>query len=192
MIPTRQWVFELFSHKGMPPHIIRHSMRVRMVAVAIANAMREAGLAIDLALTDRAALLHDICKADSLARGGDHALMGQTLLESLGYPLVGSIVGQHIRLNSLEVNEAMVVNYADKRVMHDRVVSLEKRFLDLMDRYARGGQNTEGILEHFAHVVAIEEAVVKAARIEPGVLETLNLIPGDHPLYGGSGFLGQH
>jgi uncharacterized protein len=192
MIPSRHWIFSLLSERGMPPHIVRHSMRVRMVAVAIAHAMREAGHGVDLVLVDRASLLHDICKADSLARGGDHAGMGQSLLESLGYPRIGSIVGQHIRLSSMEVNEAMVVNYADKRVMHDRVVSLERRFLDLMDRYSMGGQNMERIIAHFAHVVEIEEAVVRASRLEPGWLETLNLIPGDHPLYGGDRLLGEH
>lgn len=191
MIPGRRWVFSLIAQKGMPPHIIRHSKMVRMVAVAIGQAMRHAGLGIDLALVDRAALLHDICKAHTIAHGGDHALLGQRLMESLGFPDIGAVVGQHIRLESFEVNEAMVVNYADKRVMHDRVVSLEKRFVDLMERYSQKGAFSEGILAHFAHVVQIEQAVLKAARLEPGWLETLNLIPGDHPLYGGDRFLGQ-
>lgn len=175
----------------MPPHIVRHSMMVRMVAVAVAHAMNGSGHALDLGLVDRAALLHDICKADSIERGGDHALMGRVLLEELGYPRIGDIIGQHIRLRTLEVNEAMVVNYADKRVMHERIVSLERRFLDLMDRYGSGG-NRERILAHFAHVREIEEAVVRASGIEPAWLETLNLIPGDHPLYGGDGLLGKH
>ena len=191
MIPGRRWVFSLIAQRGMPPHIIRHSKMVRMVAVAIGQAMREAGLGIDLVLVDRAALLHDICKADTIAHGGDHALLGQRLMESLGFPDIGAVVGQHIRLASFEVNEAMVVNYADKRVMHDRVVSLEKRFLDLMERYSQNGAFSERILAHFAHVVQIEQAVLKAARLEPGWLETLNLIPGDHPLYGGGRFLGE-
>jgi uncharacterized protein len=190
MIPTRQWIFSLFQDKGMPPHIIRHSMRVRMVAVVLAQAMLEAGHDIDILLVDRASLLHDICKAHTLAHGGDHALMGKELMESFGFASIGDVVGQHIRLNSLEVNEAMVVNYADKRVMHDRVVSLGKRFLDLMDRYSSGGQNMERILAHYAHVCQIEEAVAGASRMEPEELQALNLIPGDHPLHGGDGFLG--
>jgi uncharacterized protein len=191
MIPTRSWVFTLITERGMPDHIVRHSMRVRLVAVAIGQAMRRAGKGIDLALIDRSALLHDICKADSIAHGGDHALMGQLLLESLGYPQVGDIVGQHIRLRSMEMNEAMVVNYADKRVMHDQVVSLEKRFSDLIDRYSNGGKNTERLLQHFAHVREIEETVLKASGVEPEWLETLNLVPGDHPLDGGDGLGGE-
>ncbi len=31
-----------------------------------------------------------------------------------------------------------MVNYADKRVRHDQIVSLRERFLDLKDRYGRG------------------------------------------------------
>ena len=141
-IPDRQWVSRLMSERGMPGHIVRHCRAVRMVAVAIACALREKGFGIDVRLVDRASLLHDICKADCLG-GGDHALMGRQLLDRLGFPRIGDVVGQHVRLRSMEVCEAMVVNYADKRVMHDRVVSLERRFVDLMDRYRRDEQRVK-------------------------------------------------
>lgn len=184
MIPSREWTLGLMHEHGMPPHIIRHSKTVRLAAVYVAAVLQEAGFGIDVRLVDRAALLHDICKADSLLNGGDHALMGKRLMEELGYLRIGEIVGQHIRLESLEVNEAMVVNYADKRVMHDRVVSLQKRFIDLMNRYGKNEQSIQRILKHYADVSEVEQVLVRSSGFEPERLNHLNLITGDHTLDG--------
>ncbi len=184
MIPSREWTSELMHNRGMPPHIIRHSHAVRLVAVTVAVTLGKAGYGIDMRLVDRAALLHDICKAGSLINGGDHALMGRRLMEELGYPRIGEIVGQHVRLESLEVNEAMVVNYADKRVMHDRVVSLQKRFLDLMDRYGKNEQSMQRILKHYEDASEVEQVLVRCSGLEPERLNHLNLVTGDHALDG--------
>ncbi len=190
-IPDRQWISRLMAERGMPRHIVRHSLAVRMVAVAVAHALREKGLEIDMGLVDRASLLHDICKADCLG-GGDHALMGRQLLEGMGYPCIGDVIGQHVRLRSLEVCEAMVVNYADKRVMHDRVVSLERRFVDLMDRYGKDEQRARNIQMHYAHTCEVERILVRESGIDPERLESLNLVLRDHPLYGGRGLFCQN
>lgn len=189
MIPSREWTLGLMHERGMPPHIIRHSRAVRLVAVCVAATLQKAGFRIDMRLVDRAALLHDICKADSLLGGGDHVLMGRRLVEERGYPRIGEIVGQHVRLDSLEMNEAMVVNYADKRVMHDRVVSLQKRFLDLMARYGKSEQSMQRILKHYADASEVEQVLVRGSGLEPGWLNHLNLITGDHALDGGDGLL---
>lgn len=192
MVPDRQWISCLMSQREVPRHIVLHSLTVRMVAVTIAYALCDKGFNIDMKVVDRASLLHDICKTDSLKHGGDHALMGRELLEGCGYPLIGDVIGQHIRLRSMDVDEAMVVNYADKRVMHDRVVSLEKRFVDLMDRYGRDERSMQAILMHHAHTREIEETLVRASGIYPEWFENLNLISGDHPFDGEEGFFCQH
>jgi hypothetical protein len=55
-------------------------------------------------------------------------------------------VEQHVSLVDFHAGsapcEAEIVNYADKRVMHDKVVSLEVRLADLMKRY--NGSNALG------------------------------------------------
>lgn len=176
----------------MPLHIIRHSCMVRMAGVMLANALREAGCDIDLKIVDRAALLHDICKMDSLTIGGDHAAMGRQLMESHGYQRIGEVIGQHIRLQTIEPGEPMIVNYADKRVMHDRVVSLERRFLDLMDRYGTSEQSMLRILSHYMLASEMERVLIKVSGIDPSILENLNLIPGDHAFYAVDGLLSQN
>ncbi|MRR14580.1 hypothetical protein EG833_03965 [archaeon] len=178
--------------RQMPDNIIRHSLVVRDASVMVAYALRRSGIRIDIRLVDRASLLHDICKIDSIQHGGDHALMGKLLMEENGYSRIGDIIGQHIWLDSMETDEAMIVNYADKRVMHDQVVSLDMRFLDLMERYGRNDQSRERMMKHYAHVCEIEQRLVDLSGIDPGWLQYLNLIPGDHPLNGGDRLLGKN
>jgi hypothetical protein len=59
----------------------------------------------------------------------------------MGYERVSEVVAGHIQVSKemdpSVVSEEEVVNYADKRVRHDRIVSLEERFNDLKDRYGR-------------------------------------------------------
>lgn len=189
MIPSPQWAVMLMSDREMPSHIIRHSKAVRLVSLCVASALHGAGYKLDMQLVDRAALLHDICKADTIREGGDHALMGRQLMEEYGYQRIGNVIGQHVRLDSMEVNEAMVVNYSDKRVMHDRVVSLDRRFLDLMERYGTQERSMKRILSHYEHASEVERVIVRTSGIDPSWLEHLNLVAGDHPLYGGKGLL---
>ncbi len=177
------------ASRQMPAHIIRHSLVVRAASVMVAYALRQASIPIDIRLVDRASLLHDICKIDSIQYGGDHALMGKQLMEENGYSRIGNIIGQHIWLDAIKTDEAMIVNYADKRVMHDQVVSLDRRFLDLMKRYGRNAQSMERMMKHYAHVCEIEKRLVELSGIDPEWLQYLNLIPGDHPLNGGDRLL---
>jgi uncharacterized protein len=147
---------------------------------------------MEMPLVDRAAILHDICKIDAIKAGGDHALMGRQLLEENGYPGVADVIGQHVRLESMQVNEALVVNYADKRVMHDMIVSLSKRFVDLMERYGTDESRQERILRHYHDTLRIEDLIVSSSDIDPAWLDNLNLIPRDYPLYCGDRLLREH
>lgn len=184
MIPTRKEAFRIIESCSMPVHILRHSLMVTRVALVIGNWLKSSGLSIDLALVDRASLLHDICKMDCIGTTGDHALLAKELLTERGYLRVGDVVGQHVRLESMDMNEAMVVNYADKRVMHDRVVSLTRRFIDLMERYGTDDARRERILLHHEKCIQMQEVISRACNEDLDGLVGLNLIPLDKALYG--------
>ncbi len=185
MIPLRKQAIDIMRARHVPRHIIMHSLRVRQVAVTIAGMLINTGRPIDIKLVDRAAILHDVCKMDSILSGGDHALMGQKLMQELGYPLVGNIVGQHVFLREMTLDEAMVVNYSDKRVRQDVVVSLDQRFVDLMDRYAKGEESIiRRILDLYDTAKQEEAIIMNACGIDPDWLVNLNLIPGDYILDG--------
>jgi uncharacterized protein len=179
MIPSLHETYNLIRSKKMPDHILRHSLMVRRVAIVIGTCLNDSGSRLDLVLIERSSLLHDICKADCIGNAGDHALMGKDLLYREGYESIGDIVGQHVRLEKRDVDEAMVVNYADKRVMHDRIVSLTRRFLDLMDRYGLDDRRQERILLHHRETLEIQDILLKCCGIDMENLVNLNLIPLD-------------
>jgi hypothetical protein len=91
----------------------------------------------------------------------------------MGYERVGEVVAQHIWLmkegDPSSVSEEEIVNYADKRVMHDRIVPLEERFSDLKARY---GQNQKG-LDH------LERLRKEIKRIENKIFSILQIGPND-------------
>lgn len=144
LLPDEAACERMARRYGMPENIWRHSMRVRDVAKRLALELKKAGQDIDLQLVEAAALLHDITKARGIKTGEDHSETGRKLLEALGYPEVGRVVGNHVILHidtdPRKVTEDEVVNYADKRVMHDRIVSLGERFQDLRARYGKTEQ----------------------------------------------------
>jgi putative nucleotidyltransferase with HDIG domain len=177
MVPSVKWVHDLIRLSAMPEHVIRHSLMVSRVSVMIASKMPDS---IDMIRIHRAAMLHDISKMDSIRTGSNHAMMGGRLLDQLGCPEIAWIIRQHVRLESMELNEAMVVNYADKRVMHDQVVSLSRRFVDLMERYGRDEMKRQRIYEMYSKALETEKTIIGASGIEPERLNDLNLMRGHY------------
>jgi len=145
-VPDRAECDRLLERYDVPAHIRRHSEQVARVARRLSAALGAAGVALDGALVEAAALLHDISKAACL-QGGDHAREGAELLQTLGYPEVAALVGRHVELGLWEpdgqITEAEILNYSDKRVRHEEVVSLQERFEDLVERYGRRGPGAE-------------------------------------------------
>lgn len=125
----------------MLTHIIDHSRQVCQVSTFLADQLGKADISLNRDLIAAAALLHDITKTRSFDTGEDHTRTGEDLLNRLGYNEVGKIVGQHVALDSYfssdVPDEAEIVNYADKRVLHDRIVSLDERMEYILERYCQ-------------------------------------------------------
>ena len=177
MIPTREDCLRLMFRYGMLEHIMDHSIEVARVALVLSSELNRKGEKIDLALVEAAALLHDLTKTECLRTKADHALTGSRLLREIGYERVGQVIGEHIRISnktdSFRISEEEVVNYADKRVRHDRIVSLEERFEDLKRRYGKGQRALE-LLEELREVtLKIERRIFSVLGIEPDLLERL-------------------
>ena len=60
-------------------------------------------------------------------------------LPNWGFPAVGAMVEEHVILKDFQSGgnllDKEIVFYADKRVMHDRIVTVEERVADLIIRY---------------------------------------------------------
>jgi putative nucleotidyltransferase with HDIG domain len=137
-IPSEASCMRLIVDMGMLEHILAHSLQVCRVSLFLTDRLGLPGL--NRELIRAAALLHDITKTRSFLTGEDHAETGARLIADLGYPQVAGIVGQHVRLNrygsaSATPVDAEIVNYADKRVLHDRIVPLSERMGYILEKY---------------------------------------------------------
>jgi len=182
MIPNREECFRLIKQRGMLEHIIDHSIEVAKVALFLSEELNQRGQRIDLALVEAASLLHDLTKTECLKTKGDHAQTGSQLLKEMGYVRVGEVVAEHIQLSKEKdpfwVSEEEVVNYADKRVQHDRIVSLEERFCDLMDRYGKGKKAFEQFEQLKKETFEIEYKIFSILKTDPGNLQNLQVEEG--------------
>jgi putative nucleotidyltransferase with HDIG domain len=159
---------------GMLDHIAAHSRQVSRVAVFLAQALAEQGLFIDAGLVEAAALLHDITKTRSLHTGENHAATGGEYLAARGYLQVGRIVAQHVRLERYfsgpAPDEAEIVNYADKRVLHERIVSLDERMDYILERYGQKPDRREHIIKLADATRRLERRLFGYLPFGPGVL----------------------
>ena len=176
--PDRQRCLALLKGYNVPQHIVCHSLRVAQIGVFLANRLRMVGEDIEIGMVEAGGLLHDITKWDSIRTGRNHALSGGELLESLGYPDVADIVRQHVHLDgtikdNMPVSEALVVNYADKRVKHESIVTLSERLEDLLKRYGTTPRHRERLKRLCREVETIETVIFKKLDIEPAELNRL-------------------
>jgi putative nucleotidyltransferase with HDIG domain len=157
---------------GMLPNIREHSFRVMEVARFLGQALAEAGFDLHLPLVTASALLHDLGKTQCLGTLTNHAELGAGILEELGYLHVAQVVREHVHLDGNIIDprplrEAEVVNYADKRVLHETVVTLEERFADLKVRYGRTPEALARIQATKVKTRALEEKLFASLRLTP-------------------------
>ncbi len=140
-LPSREKALKFLREAGCSRNVIRHCKAVAELAVEIAEACREKGLAVDVKLVEIGALLHDIGRAKT--HTVHHAIVGAKIAKSLGLPEpVISIIKRHVGggITPEEAEklgwpkdvyipvtlEEKIVSYADKLIEGARRVRIEK------------------------------------------------------------------
>lgn len=153
-VPSIDQCYKLLKRYHVPDHIVLHSEMVCKVAVLLAEELNGQGEHLCIPEIQAAALLHDVTKMEGINAHQDHAKTGKELLAKLGFIRIGQIVAEHIKLqegrNSPPLSEEEIINYADKRVMHTKVVTLAERFADLRKRYRVKGMDKSAIQQILA------------------------------------------
>ena len=179
LIPSRTECMELLRQFDMPQHIRRHSLLVAEVALFLAVRLNRNSSRLDLPLIEAPALLHDIGKVSGLKTGEDHAALGAQMLEGIVAPAVARIVMEHITLDSSQVSgpvtESLIVNYADKRVRHDQVVSVEDRYHDLIERYAKAPPQVQFLRHKLDLCSELERTIFSHLTIAPHGSEIMGI-----------------
>ncbi|MEA3385125.1 MAG: HD domain-containing protein [Thermodesulfobacteriota bacterium] len=176
----REKCMALLQEYRVPEHIVSHSLRVAQVGMFISAYLKMAGEDLDVGLVEAGGLLHDITKMDSIHTKQNHALSAFRLLDSLGYHAVADIARQHVRLDRsiryAPITEALLVNYADKRVKHTSIVTLSERFEDLLIRYGTTSERKEMIRKLHVEIEENEFLIFTKLNIEPARLNDLNVL----------------
>ncbi|HCY88179.1 MAG TPA: metal-dependent phosphohydrolase [Desulfobacteraceae bacterium] len=170
-LPSDRECFKIIRKMKMMDHIIDHSVMVSNVAVCLGGHLKQSTPGLNLDLVRTAALLHDITKTRSFETGEMHSETGGGLAVSLGYPEIGDIIRQHVildkRTDKGPVSEPELVNYADKRVLHDQVVSLDQRLAYIKVKYGTIPEFRKRIRRMWEDTLALEVKIFRSIGFTP-------------------------
>lgn len=168
-IPSVSRCLALMDQYGMLANIRAHSFMVARVAETIVSHLADGGGESppppDRNMVIAGALLHDIAKTLCLDGSCKHAEEGRRICESHGYGEVGGVVAEHVVLSEFAFEQYKrgrfgpkeIVFYADKRVKHDTIVTLDDRLGYIITRYSDGSkENQVRIQQNFAACVELE------------------------------------
>jgi len=173
MIPSVKTCFRLMDEYEMLANIREHSIVVARIAELLARRLLEAGESLDLKKVIAAALMHDIAKTSCLKTGRNHAEEGRKICLENNLGEIAPIVAEHVVLRTYLIDgrfsEKEIVYYADKRVNHHSVVSLEERLRYILENYGGNGRQ-EAIVRNFALCRKIEAALFQLLPFSRGEL----------------------
>jgi len=208
-LPTRKQCFDIFKKLRVPAHIVKHCLATAKLAVFLAQRLNEKGILVDVHLVDRACLLHDIFRICELEKSDygkseqEIAHRGKTKLQQIKshedaaynllkgkYPALALTVKKHRYSSLLDEKERpttweeKLVYYADKRVMHDRIVPLKERLEEAHKRNAprpkaQGGINPAKIDRL---IYKLEEEIFSKIELNPDEVTSDFINSYDNPL----------
>ena len=164
-IPTRENILTWRQEVALPDNVAAHCDMVAEVTAKITEYLLTQGTVVRPLAVRRAAEVHDLlrfldfkqgsagpgassdtARTDALWESVKHTFpdMGHeeaaaAFLSQKGFPAIGEIVRTHGLLsgagNQQLTTEQTILFYADKRVAHDRIVTLDERFAEFETRY---------------------------------------------------------
>ncbi|MBN2112362.1 HDIG domain-containing protein [Candidatus Woesearchaeota archaeon] len=160
-LPNKKEIEKLWGKYHVPQNVREHCKKVRDVAVLIAEKLKEKGEDINLELVEASALLHDLARAVNFkdpenhphAKGEDakfwkhmqeeypdidHADLAAEFLQEK-YPELAKVIKSHgVMSKSQDISdwswEMKILSYADIRVVHDKITTVDERHRDLKQR----------------------------------------------------------
>lgn len=179
-IPDISRCFQLMEQYKMLPNIREHSVIVARVALRLIDGFREDN-PVPSAVPGRSliaagALLHDIAKTHCLKNGCDHAAAGANICMELGYPEIAGIIREHVILRDHDAerrrrgrfNAREIIYYADKRVRHEEIVSLDDRLEYILEHYGNDDPDMhQRIHVNFAKCVELEHYIFSFLSFPP-------------------------
>lgn len=167
---------ELLRLRGTGERGLAHARSVAAVAVAFAAALNNVGFPLDPRLAETGGLLHDLCKGQA-----QHEAAAGEALRALHLPALAPLVEGHrdcMLAEDAPVTEKELIYLADKYVYGDRLVTIEQRFGQKLERFAGDEAACAAIRGRLARALALErrfgrESGLEAFATARAALETL-------------------
>lgn len=174
-------ILQLYREYHTPDNIIAHMKKVAKVCDILADRFIEKGIKIDKNTLLNAALLHDALRVCDIKKynpyqlkknatekdlevwndlrkkyfkiGHERAMVN--ILKKMGELNLANLVLKHnfYLVDKLKTWEEKILYYADKRVDHDKTVTLKKRFRE-------GKKRNNGPGDDFAKIESIEQKII--------------------------------
>lgn len=178
-IPSLSECARLMQEHAMLANIRRHSLVVARVTDLLVTGLAENGSGQplpDRQLCVSGALLHDIAKTLCLDGSCDHARTGAEICRRKGYPEIAAIVEEHVILQDHNPDRYCkglfsareIVYYADKRVRHHEIVSLDERLEYIINNYGNNDARLHALIRaNFEQCVQLESLLFKFLPFSP-------------------------
>ncbi|MEK7136742.1 MAG: tRNA (adenosine(37)-N6)-threonylcarbamoyltransferase complex ATPase subunit type 1 TsaE [Patescibacteria group bacterium] len=162
--PDQKTIEKWRRNVHLPDHIVRHCDVVGLLAKDFAQELVKRGMVVRPEALLHAGILHDLFRFLDFPREEErtskpvwvelakkytchHEEACARFLEEQGFPGLATIIRPHglheaNPLPALQSLEQKILFYADKRVIFDKIVTIDERFDDFMRRYG-GGKESE-------------------------------------------------
>ncbi|MDD4352120.1 MAG: HD domain-containing protein [Candidatus Gracilibacteria bacterium] len=194
LLPSEKECYELFEEFHTPQIVRLHSEQVAKVAKTLAEAFVESGKEVNVDLCYKAGLLHDLLRVVDIAnfellQGSakelrswqsqrkkyakmHHAEAAQQVLLERGYPELAKTIERHkaeavFDSKPFATLADKIVFYADKRVAHGKIVSLEERITEALGRYGWQGKELERVKTGWEKMRVVEQELFAEISIGP-------------------------
>jgi uncharacterized protein len=164
-VPSEHECYEIMKRYNMLDNIMQHSIQVMKVSMALVANLKDPDI-LQASLVLASALLHDIAKTRTIGtKELRHDLIGGEIMRELGYEAIAEAVESHVVFEGFDpdgdIEAREIVFYADKRVMHDSIVSIDSRVDDLVRRYGINERIVLLITENKNFIMQVERKIQK-------------------------------
>jgi hypothetical protein len=170
-VPDDAQCFRYWEQFAMLDNVAEHSRMVASVATCIAERAVDAGMDVHVPTVRASALLHDLAKTYCIRHGGNHSQLGGAWVAELtGNPVIACGVSHHVYwpfdMDLARYFTPLAVLYADKRVNHNELVSIEDRFRDLIIRYGIPMNLQDRINETKRQALELEQLICDTLKVD--------------------------
>lgn len=170
---TEEKIKQLYQQYKTPLHVVKHCEKVAYVAGKIAEEYLKKGVNLDYESINFACLLHDVLKLVDFDAGMDHSRAAYHMLNEIGESFIAEIIKKHAFEGIVDDEnqpftlEQKIMTYADKRVLHENIVSLKERFEDGKIRYNPNNENEEWQQKVYEAYFQLEKQLFDPLPIKP-------------------------